>query len=338
MQQASKKFINSICLHKDFILVSWWAVWEVQFRGFASHDAIVRSRSANRLPSPICALETIPFFIKAYSTACLLSCNKAVCLDAMLIIPLQCTHVHPLIARTPYLPSCDWWTRTQIRRKFLHPKESIPSLGRNTVQCVMTDVCLASLRVLPSACLVRRLLFPLTQLIISMLFQAFSILAVGSDQAHSLTRTTSRYYCETHTAIPVSLFYLFYHNPVTETLSSSPKMPQIDAEHRGPLINIAAWVTLAAMLLIISGKVATKWKMIRTFQSDDVLMVLAMVSLESLGFKNSYAQIHSIMSISPQLLVTALPQQYRCNLVWASLERHWTATSSISTKRLVIAR
>ena len=114
-------------------------------------------------------------------------------------------------------------------------------------------------------------------------------------------------------------------------------MPQIDAEHRGPLINIAAWITLAAMLLIISGKVATKWMMIRKFQSDDVLMILAMVSLESLGPRDSYVQIHSIMPNSPQLSVIALQQQYRFNLAWASLEKPWTATSLISTKKLVIA-
>ena len=54
-------------------------------------------------------------------------------------------------------------------------------------------------------------------------------------------------------------------------------MPRIDAEHRGPLINIAAWITLVAMVLIVTGKVATKWKMIRRLQSDDTLMILATV-------------------------------------------------------------
>lgn len=60
-------------------------------------------------------------------------------------------------------------------------------------------------------------------------------------------------------------------------------MAQIDAQHRGPLVNIAAWTTLVAMILIFSGKLATKWKMIRKYQADDALMVLAMVSPESLA-------------------------------------------------------
>ena len=64
-------------------------------------------------------------------------------------------------------------------------------------------------------------------------------------------------------------------------------MPQIDAEHRGPLINIAAWITLVAMILIVFGKVATKWKMIRKFQRDDTLMILALVSAKSLGLQSS---------------------------------------------------
>ena len=59
-------------------------------------------------------------------------------------------------------------------------------------------------------------------------------------------------------------------------LSSGP--PQIDAQHRGPLVYIAAWITLVAMILFVSDKVSTKWTMIRKFQSDDTLMILGMVS------------------------------------------------------------
>ena len=56
------------------------------------------------------------------------------------------------------------------------------------------------------------------------------------------------------------------------------KMPQIDAEHRGALVNLAAWITLVAMIVFMSGKVVTKWKMIGKLQSDDILMILATVS------------------------------------------------------------
>ena len=55
-------------------------------------------------------------------------------------------------------------------------------------------------------------------------------------------------------------------------------MPLIDAEHRGPLVNLAAWISLVAMIVFLSAKVATKWKMLRTLQNDDILLILAMVT------------------------------------------------------------
>ena len=55
-------------------------------------------------------------------------------------------------------------------------------------------------------------------------------------------------------------------------------MPRIDGEHRGPLINVAAWITLVSMILFVASKVATKWRMVRKLQSDDILMIVAMVS------------------------------------------------------------
>lgn len=54
-------------------------------------------------------------------------------------------------------------------------------------------------------------------------------------------------------------------------------MPRIDADHRGPLVNLAAWISLVAMIVFLSAKVATKWKMVRKLQNDDIL-VLAMVT------------------------------------------------------------
>lgn len=56
-------------------------------------------------------------------------------------------------------------------------------------------------------------------------------------------------------------------------------MPRIDAEHRGPLINIAAWFLLVTMILFTASKVVTKWRMVRRLQNDDFLLVLAMVRI-----------------------------------------------------------
>ena len=64
-------------------------------------------------------------------------------------------------------------------------------------------------------------------------------------------------------------------------------MTQTDAEYRGTLINAFACFTLIVMILFVFGKVATKWKMIRKFQNDDILMILAMVSSQSLVLKSS---------------------------------------------------
>ena len=55
-------------------------------------------------------------------------------------------------------------------------------------------------------------------------------------------------------------------------------MPRVDAEHRGPLVNIAAWFLLVTMILFVASKVVTKWRMVRRLQNDDYLFVTAMVS------------------------------------------------------------
>ncbi|KAM0800486.1 hypothetical protein BDR22DRAFT_852051 [Usnea florida] len=55
-------------------------------------------------------------------------------------------------------------------------------------------------------------------------------------------------------------------------------MPRIDVEHRGPLVNLASWISLVAMIVFLSAKVATKWKMVRKLQNDDTLLILAMLT------------------------------------------------------------
>ena len=56
-------------------------------------------------------------------------------------------------------------------------------------------------------------------------------------------------------------------------------MPRLDGEHRGPLVNIAAWFLLVTMILFVASKVVTKWRMVRRLQNDDYLFVTAMVSI-----------------------------------------------------------
>ena len=56
-----------------------------------------------------------------------------------------------------------------------------------------------------------------------------------------------------------------------------PGMPHVDAEHRGPLVEVAALITLATMILFIASKVTTKWRMAGKLQKDDMFMILALV-------------------------------------------------------------
>lgn len=104
----------------------------------------------------------------------------------------------------------------------------------------------------------------------------------------------------------ISINYFSYSSPVAETLSSFPSMLHVESGRRGLLIDIAALITLVAMILFVSGKVATKWKMIRKFQSDDVLMVLATVGSQTLRPKTRNAQAPLLMPSSSQLSVTVL--------------------------------
>ena len=73
-------------------------------------------------------------------------------------------------------------------------------------------------------------------------------------------------------------------------------MPRIDAEHRGPLVNLAAWISLVAMIVFLSAKVATKWRMVRKLQNDDILLLLAMVfNLTSPRTCGSYPEIRRLI-------------------------------------------
>ncbi|KAF2236778.1 hypothetical protein EV356DRAFT_574700 [Viridothelium virens] len=54
-------------------------------------------------------------------------------------------------------------------------------------------------------------------------------------------------------------------------------MPLLDADHRGPLINLATWITLVAAILLAITKLGTKYYLAKRLQRDDVFMALALV-------------------------------------------------------------
>ena len=53
----------------------------------------------------------------------------------------------------------------------------------------------------------------------------------------------------------------------------------ITHDNYGPIINIVTWILLVAMFLSVCAKVALKVVTCRTFNTDDAVLVLAMVSL-----------------------------------------------------------
>ena len=122
----------------------------------------------------------------------------------------------------------------------------------------------------------------------------------------------SRKDCETlGTILLVARYFLHIQlscpTSFSEIFSTFHKMPQIGAEHRALLVNLAAWITLSAMIVFTSSKVATKWTMNRKFQSDDMLMIIAMVRSKPLGLKISYARTRLLTPLSSPLSVIALP-------------------------------
>lgn len=56
-----------------------------------------------------------------------------------------------------------------------------------------------------------------------------------------------------------------------------PSQTRITAEDRGPLVNLANWITLVVACLATLTKIATKLRKIRTLQGDDFIMFAAMV-------------------------------------------------------------
>lgn len=58
-----------------------------------------------------------------------------------------------------------------------------------------------------------------------------------------------------------------------------PSQVTVTADNRGPLINLANWLTLAVVCLAAFTKVGTKVGRIGTIQKDDVYMLAAMVRL-----------------------------------------------------------
>lgn len=51
---------------------------------------------------------------------------------------------------------------------------------------------------------------------------------------------------------------------------------RITAEDRGPLVNLANWITLVVACLATFTKIATKLRKMRSLQGDDFIMFAAM--------------------------------------------------------------
>lgn len=56
---------------------------------------------------------------------------------------------------------------------------------------------------------------------------------------------------------------------------------QIGDNDYSPVVNILTWILLVAMILSVCSKVAIKVITCRTFDMDDAVLVLAMVSLQT---------------------------------------------------------
>ena len=57
----------------------------------------------------------------------------------------------------------------------------------------------------------------------------------------------------------------------------SSSQVRVTANDRGPIINLANWITLVVMCLSSFVKVGTKYRKIGTLQKDDFYMLAAMV-------------------------------------------------------------
>lgn len=71
-----------------------------------------------------------------------------------------------------------------------------------------------------------------------------------------------------------------------------PSQIRITADDRGPLVNLANWVTLVVACLATLTKIATKLRKIRNLQGDDYIMLAAMVS-SSLLFRLLFEFLHA---------------------------------------------
>lgn len=55
-------------------------------------------------------------------------------------------------------------------------------------------------------------------------------------------------------------------------------MTEIDSNHRGPIINLATWITLVSMIIFSISKIVTKWTLVRRLHGDDVFIMITTVS------------------------------------------------------------
>ena len=54
-------------------------------------------------------------------------------------------------------------------------------------------------------------------------------------------------------------------------------MTEIDSNHRGPIVNLATWITLVSVIIFATSKIVTKWILARRLHGDDAFVLIATV-------------------------------------------------------------
>lgn len=61
------------------------------------------------------------------------------------------------------------------------------------------------------------------------------------------------------------------------------RIDTVSSEHRGPLLNITAWICMVAMSVVVGVKIGSKIAKVRQLQSDDYFIAAAMVRNRTLS-------------------------------------------------------
>lgn len=59
----------------------------------------------------------------------------------------------------------------------------------------------------------------------------------------------------------------------------SPVQIVISSHNEGPLVNIVSWIGLSTMVLGVGARIGSKYLVVRRWNTDDSLILIAMVSI-----------------------------------------------------------